>query len=148
MAEYSMHPERATLHGSFSRDFEPILAINSEDVVQYSTLEAGWGLEPFPTEGVRKKFETRERPRDGGHALCGPAAIRGAKPGMTLEIKINEIRMGSWGWNSAGGFPHPINKSLGIAEGGEFHLNWKLDAQSMIGNSDKRHKIALRLLWE
>lgn len=95
MAKYSLHPERSTLHGSFSRDFDPVLTINSGDSVCFRTLDAGWGLEPFSYSGIRKKFEPRERPRDGGHALCGPVAIHGAEPGMTLEIKINEIRPGS-----------------------------------------------------
>jgi acetamidase/formamidase len=144
MAHYSIHPDRATLHGSFSMDYEPVLTIDSGDTVRFSTLEAAWGLEPFSGKGVRKKFEPRERPRDGGHALCGPVKIRGAEPGMTLEVNINEIRPGSWGWNSAGGFPHPVNIALGIAEGEEFHLNWKLDSDSMIGVSDKGHKVALR----
>ncbi len=63
---------------------------------------------------------------------------------MTLEIKINEIRLGSWGWNSAGGFPHPLNNSLGLADGEEYHLNWNLDNDLMIGTSDKGHKITLR----
>jgi acetamidase/formamidase len=142
--KYSINPERSTLHGSFSRDLEPVLTIDSGDTVEYSTLEAGWGLEPFSVVGKRKKFEPRERPRDSGHALCGPVKIRGAKPGMTLEVKMNEIRPGSWGWNSAGGFPHPINESLGIAEGEEFHLNWNLDITSSIGTSSQGHKVALR----
>lgn len=144
MAQHSIHPERTTLHGSFSRDFEPVLTIDSGDRIRFSTLEAAWGLEPFPKKGVRKKFEPRERPRDGGHALCGPIEIRGAKAGMTLEVKINEIRPGSWGWNSAGGFPHPVNQALGIAEGEEFHINWRLDSESMTGISDQGHKVALR----
>ncbi|OMF22250.1 acetamidase [Paenibacillus sp. FSL H8-0548] len=144
MAHYTIHPERFTLHGSFSRDFEPLLSIDSGDAIRYRTLDAGWGLEPFSASGVRERFEPRERPRDGGHALCGPVAIRGAEPGMTLEIKINDIHPGSWGWNSAGGFPHPINNRLGIADGAEYHLNWKLDANAMIGTSDKGHKVTLR----
>ncbi|MFB5676615.1 acetamidase/formamidase family protein [Paenibacillus terreus] len=144
MAQYSLHPERSTLHGSFSRDFDPVLTINSGDSVCFRTLDAGWGLEPFSASGTRKKFEPRERPRDGGHALCGPVAIHGAEPGMTLEIKINEIRPGAWGWNSAGGFPHPMNQRLGIADGEEFHLNWDLDIDLLIGTSDRGHKVALR----
>jgi acetamidase/formamidase len=65
MAHYSIHPDRATLHGSFSMDYEPVLTIDSGDTVRFSTLEAAWGLEPFERKGVRKKFEPRERPRDG-----------------------------------------------------------------------------------
>ncbi len=144
MAKFSIRPERSSLHGSFSRDFQPIMTIDSGDTVCFSTLDAGWGLGPFSAPGIRKRFEPRERLRDGGHALCGPIAIRGAEPGMTLAVRINEIQTGAWGWNSAGGFPHPINQSLGIAEGEQFHLNWTLDANSMVGTSDKGHKVALR----
>ncbi|WP_054024943.1 acetamidase/formamidase family protein [Bacillus sp. FJAT-28004] len=144
MAHYSIQPERSTLHGSFSRDFEPVLTINSGDSICFRTLDAGWGMEPFSAPGIRKRFEPRESSRDGGHALCGPIFIRGAEPGMTLEIKINEIHLGSWGWNSAGGFPHPLNKRLGLADGEEYHLNWNLDSDLMIGTSDNGHKITLR----
>ncbi|GAK39006.1 hypothetical protein TCA2_0732 [Paenibacillus sp. TCA20] len=143
MAKFSIHPERSTLHGSFSKEYNPILTINSGDSICYKTLDAGWGMEPFPSSGSRKRFEPRERTRDGGHALCGPIAIRGAEPGMTLEIKINEIRPGSWGWNSAGGFQHPINKRLGVADGEEFHLNWNIDSELMVGTSNKGHKVVL-----
>lgn len=144
MEVYDIEPERASLHGSFSRDYEPILTIDSGDTVRFRTLDAGWGLGPFNAEGVRERFEPRERPRDSGHALCGPIFIRGAKRGMTLEVKINELRPGAWGWNSAGGFPHPVNLRLGLAEGGEYHLNWTLDADTMTGTSDKGHCVALR----
>ncbi|WNB92557.1 acetamidase/formamidase family protein [Bacillus sp. NEB1478] len=143
MTIYDIHPERRSLHGSFSREFEPVFSIDSGDTVRFSTLDAGWGLEAFSINKTRKKFEPRDRSRDSGHALCGPIEIRGAKPGMTLEITINEIKTGTWGWNSAGGFPHAVNKNLGIAEGEEYHLNWKLDREKMIGTSDKGHKVAL-----
>jgi len=144
MATYSVQPERATVHGSYSRDYAPIMTIDSGDSVTYRTLDAGWGLEPFSAPGVRRRFEPREMPRDGGHALCGPIAIRGAEPGMTLEIRVNAIRPGAWGWNSAGGFPHPINERLGLEAGEQYHLNWTLDAESMTGTSDRGHRVALR----
>ena len=143
MAVFTIRPERATLHGTFSRDYEPVITIDSGDTVRFATLDGGWGLEPFTSPGVRKRFP-RERPKDSGHALCGPVAIRGAEPGQTLEVRINDIRPGSWGWNAAGGFAHPVNQRLGIAEGEEYHLNWTLDADAMVGLSDKGHKIALR----
>lgn len=37
-----------------------------------------------------------------------------------------------------------MNQRLGIADGEEFHLNWNLDSDLMIGTSDKGHKVALR----
>jgi len=144
METYRIHPEQDTLHGSYSRDHAPILTIHSGDRVTFSTLDGGWGLEPFSAPGVRRRFEPRVMPRDAGHALCGPIAIRGAEPGMTLEIRINSIRTGTWGWSSAGGFPHPINKRLGLDSGEEYHLNWTLDSESMTGLSDQGHRVALR----
>jgi len=92
MATYSIEPARDTLHGTFSREYPPILTIDSGDSVLFRTLNAGWVLEPpsFKNANV-KKFEPRIKGRDDGHALCGPIAIRGAEPGMTLEIHINGV---------------------------------------------------------
>ncbi|WP_332871747.1 acetamidase/formamidase family protein [Paraliobacillus zengyii] len=98
MTTYHVKPEKQTLHGSFSKSFKPILTINSGDSVRYSILDALWGLEPFNTTGNRSVFETKELKENSGHALCGPIAINGAKPGMVLMIKINEIRPACWGW--------------------------------------------------
>src|SRR5689334_22588960 len=106
MAIYTLEPERATLHGSFSRDYPPILTIEPGDTVRFRTLDAGWHLPPDDLSGGwewPEKFEPRDPERYGGHALCGPIAIRGAKAGMTLEVTIGEIRPGAWGWTASGG---------------------------------------------
>ncbi|MFS0919490.1 acetamidase/formamidase family protein [Brevibacillus sp. 179-C 1.1 NHS] len=144
MAEYFIRPERSTLHGSFSKDLPPILFIHSGDTVRFETLEAGWNVGPFSLEGERKKFCTREHPRDSGHALIGPLYIHGANVGKTLAIQINDLRISNWGWSSGGGFPSVINKRLELHEGEEFILNWELDARTLIGSSHLGHKIKLR----
>lgn len=144
MAVYSIEPTRETLHGSFSREYVPVISIDSGDTVRFRTLDAGWGLEPFSDDGTRKQFGPREQPRDSGHALCGPVAIRGAKPGMVLEVKINDIQPGSFGWTSAGGFSHPINDRLSLAEGPGYQLRWTLDTAKMTGTSQFGHQVALR----
>src|SRR5438105_7535300 len=92
MATYTIEPARDTLHGTFSRGYPPILTIDSGDTVLFRTLNSGWVLEPpsFKNANV-KHFEPRIEGRDDGHALCGPIAIRGAEPGMTLEIRINGV---------------------------------------------------------
>src|SRR5947209_15962656 len=104
MATYTIAPDQHTLHGTFSRDFPPVLTIDAGDTVIYRTLDAGWYLEPrrsiLPTEQPRQ-FAPRVQGRDSGHALCGPIAIRGAQPGMTLAVHIIEILPGTWGWNRA-----------------------------------------------
>jgi acetamidase/formamidase len=81
MAIYTIAPERETLHGQFSRDFSPVLTINSGDTVIYRTLDAGWHLEPRRSTNPAERpqqFTPRIKGRDSGHALCGPLAIRGA----------------------------------------------------------------------
>lgn len=142
MTIHDLEPDRANLHGTFSRDYAPVLTIRSGDTVRFRTLDGGWGLEPG-LPGVRKRVP-KEGPRDHGHALCGPVAIVGAEPGMTLEIRINEIRPGGWGWSGAGGFAHPVLEWLDLAKGEELHMNWLLNGQTMVGTSDRGHRVALR----
>ena len=97
MTTYRIEPAPGTLHGTFSRDYPPILTIDSGDRVLFRTLNAGWVLEPpSSAKAQAKQFEPRIQGRDDGHALCGPIAMRGAQPGMTLEIRINEVRPAWW----------------------------------------------------
>lgn len=142
MATYTIEPERRTLHGRFSREYPPVLTINSGDTVRYRTLDAGWGLEPRTSlSAQRKSFSPREKERDDGHALCGPIAIRGAEPGMTLEIRINEILPGPYGWTVAGAWDNFYRK-LGIAEQDTL-LSWTIDAETMSARDQFGHTIAL-----
>ena len=144
MATYRIEPAPDTLHGTFSREYPPILTIDSGDSVLFRTLNAGWVLEPPSfTNGKVKHFEPRIKDRDDGHALCGPIAIRGAQPGMTLEIRINEVRPEMWGWTGGGGWENDINKRLGLVEQG-VELIWVLDAHAMIGRDQYGHTLALR----
>lgn len=145
MSTYEIKPERATLHGHFSRDLAPVLAIESGDTVQYSTLDAGWGIEgPLLSGEERRKFEPRSEELDSGHALCGPVAINGALPGMTLEIEINELRPGDYGWTVAGGWSSEVNDGLGMADAEQSFLIWTFDAEKIMGRNHLGHQVALR----
>jgi acetamidase/formamidase len=61
--------ERRALHGHFSRELQPVLAIDPGDAVRFATLDAG-------------------------HALTGPIEVRGARAGMTLAVAVDELRVG------------------------------------------------------
>jgi len=100
MAIHRIEPECGMLVGSFSREYEPVLTIDPGDTVVYRTLDAGWGFRP-PGEPDRQ-FQPKTPGRDDGHALCGPVAIRGARPGMALEVEIGDLVPGSYGWTWAG----------------------------------------------
>ena len=142
MAIYHLVPDQHTLHGTFSRDFAPVLTIDPGDTVVYRTLDAGWGLEPPRADGSeRRRFAPRDPERDAGHALCGPIAVRGAQPGMVLAVRVNALRPGPYGWTWAGGSPSVAGARLGIAR--ETTLRWTLDADALTGRDQFGHLIDL-----
>lgn len=145
IATHVIEPSRQTLHGHFSRDLSPILTIDSGETVVYRTLDAGWGLEAPHLDGSpHSKFEPRDAELDRGHAMCGPIAIRGAEPGMTLEIEIGELRTGPYGFNGAGGWDSPLNRRLGIHEGARTLLQWSLDPDAGLARDQYGREVALR----
>lgn len=144
MTLHTLPLERRTLHGPFSRDREAVLTIDSGDTVRYSTLDAGWNVEePWANEGAGRKFEGMIKGADDGHALCGPVAVRGAEPGMTLEIQIGALVPGAWGWTAATGWPSPLNRRLGLHQGQSERLEWTLDTSAMTGTDQHGHVVAL-----
>ena len=44
MANHTLNPSRGNLHGSLSRSIPPVLTISPGDTVDFTTLEADWGL--------------------------------------------------------------------------------------------------------
>jgi acetamidase/formamidase len=145
-ALHVLEPERATLHGHFSRSLAPVLEIDPGDTVRFRTLDVHWGLEPFAPllEGrERRTFPGRVSPQDDGHALVGPVAVRGARPGMALEIGIGGIVPGRFGGCFAGGRSSEVNDRLGIAGERIVHA-YDLEPDAMTGRNQHGHVIALR----
>ncbi|WP_096202901.1 acetamidase/formamidase family protein [Bacillus sp. FJAT-45350] len=136
--KYFLEPSNETLHGSFSKDYVPILTINSGDSVQYKTVDIGWG---YATEdGHKVQYQSRENETAWGHPVIGPIAIQHAKPGMTLEVKINDLVPSWYGWNCAGGTKAWHNEKLGLSNEKRIQLDWKLDSKLMIGSCSYRDK--------
>jgi acetamidase/formamidase len=129
--------ERRTLHGHFSRDLEPVATIDSGDTIAFSCLASGWYAQPGET------FEPRDEELDAGHALVGPVEVRGATAGRVLEVGIDRVAAGSWGWNAAGDWSSPLNDRLGLVEGGVL-LRWTLDAERRIGRDERGREVGLR----
>jgi acetamidase/formamidase len=146
MTTHEIRPERATLHGHFSRELPPALVIDPGDTVRLSTLQARW-LTAQPRQdqrsGESQRFEPWDPVLDAGHALCGPIAVRGAEPGMTLAIRIGGMRPGTWGVTVAGGRSTRVNDALGVGEERTM-LAWELDAEGMVGRSHLGHAVRLR----
>ena len=148
MTLHAIEPERATLHGQFSRALEPALTVDSGDSVSYRTLDVAWGLENHKEgDSPRRKFEPREPPRDDGPCLVGPVAVRGAEPGAVLEVHVEAVVPGVWGWTLAGEigfFNTALNRSLGVLDGPPSITRWRLDPQVGVGTSHRGHRVRLR----
>ena len=149
MAVHNILPTRENLHGSFSRDYAPILMIEDGDTVVFQTLDAGWNTRPFTQDSATwndaaRKFKPRDPEKDMGHALCGPVFVRGAEPGMTLEIQIGAIVPGTWGWTASGGWDSVFNQALGVAEPPGIYHNWTLDRETGKATNYQGHTVSLR----
>jgi acetamidase/formamidase len=146
-----------TLHGYFSRDLRPILTIDPGDHVLCQTLDAGWGalrqVDPFEPPVA---FTPRDSARHFGHALTGPIAVRGARPGMTLEVRFRTIRVSNWGWSAGPALPSQFDARLGLSGGaggppavitvptGDLATLWSLDAEQKKALTKSGLEIPLR----
>ena len=130
--------ERRTLHGHFSRDLPPILAIDSGDTIAFSSLDAGWHVAPG------EKFEPLDDALDAGHALIGPIEVRGARKGQTLAVQIESVCVGDFGFTVAGGWSTWLNDRIGMGpEAGSHTSEWKLDADAGVARDDQGREVDL-----
>ena len=145
MTLHALEPTLATLHGHFSRELPPVLAIASGDRVRFRTLDVRWGRfehdQPFE---AAEPFPGRDLERDPGHALCGPVWIEGARAGMALEVRVISLRVGRWGWTSAGGHPGHLNTRLGIDGPPGVAVRWALDPDTGQGRDANGRTVELR----
>lgn len=128
---YQLESTRATVHGPFNREREPVLVIDSGDTVTYRTLDSGWGRLGEEAAGLPPEF-VRDEQLDVGHALTGPVSIRGARAGDVLEVRIERVRPGPWGW-TWGGPVHPFQRAIGIED--PLTVLWRIDAASEIATA-------------
>jgi len=143
--KHTIEPTRAHLHGHFSIGLAPILTVDPGDTVVFRTLDGNWGLEAPHLDGsARRQVEPRDPKLDSGHALCGPVAIRGAGPGGVLEIRIDAIEPGDWGWTRAGGWKSLVNGWLEVEDGDTIWLVWSIDAAKGTARDQHGHEVAIR----
>ncbi|OAB37848.1 acetamidase [Paenibacillus macquariensis subsp. defensor] len=134
MTIHQIKLSQENLIGSFSTEVEPILTIDSGDTIRFQTLDAAWAM--GHTNNTRIKPFSRRKDLDSGHALIGPIMIQNAKRGMTLEIHINDIIPGTYGWTAAGHYPNWQNTMLQLTDYEEIILHWTLDHATMDGTCE------------
>lgn len=128
MSTHYVRPTRDTVHGPFDAARPPILTIDPGDTVVYETLDAGWGRLAAEIGEAVPGFDVSPQMQEG-HALCGPIAVRGARPGDVLQIEIGAIRPGPWGSTWTG--PRPFMKHYDFRISEETLLIWTIDPDSM-----------------
>src|SRR5205085_2132579 len=110
------------------REREPILTVESGDTVVARTRDAGWGADPFAEDvwSTSIPAEQRKDPQnDHGHCLVGPIEVRGAEPGMALEVEVVDLQPGELGFTcSCDGLEH--YERLGVPQGKSW-VPWRID---------------------
>jgi acetamidase/formamidase len=135
MTQHFLDPSPATVHwGHFDASLPPALTIESGDTVTMTSVSGlpdqltppGQGTVAPALHAIHGAVERKMGP----HICTGPVAIRGAKPGDMLEVRIKSVMLNDdWGFNmirpGAGALPDDFK------EGRVIHIG--LDADRMIG---------------
>jgi len=125
VAVHELPCEQQYLHGYFSPDLlEPVVEIDPGDSVRISVPNHAWDI------GRDEHLEPRSPELDQGHALAGPILVRGARPGQTLGVRIDEVEPSDWGVTH-GGPEHAIHWELSDGVGRALEL--ELDLAPFLG---------------
>src|SRR4026209_744347 len=146
MATHRLGASPETVHwGFFDAKLPPQLTIDSGDTVTISTVSGTLRYLPKPGSGLTvppelQTIHDKVQAKIGGpHIMTGPVAVRGAKAGQVLEVRIKQIELHQdWGYNTirplAGALPDdfktmrqvhiPLDKNRMVGK-----LSWGLDLE-------------------
>jgi acetamidase/formamidase len=146
MPQHTLDASPDTVHwGHFDATLTPALTIESGDTVTISSVSGMPGKLPGSGSGTIAPALTaihrKLQPKLGPHICTGPIAVRGAKPGDTLEVRIKAVELhDDWGYNlirpGMGGLPEDFTQ--------ERVIFIALDAQRMVGRLPWGADIPLR----
>jgi acetamidase/formamidase len=108
MASHRLDASPNTVHwGYFDAGLKPLLTIESGDTVTISTVSGQPAQMPPPGSGlsvpaalaaIHKGVQSK---LGGPHILTGPVAVRGARAGQVLEVRIKAVELHyDWGYNA------------------------------------------------
>ena len=108
MANHRLDAAADTVHwGFFDATLKPLLTVDPGDTVTISTVSGQPTQVPKPGSGYTippalPAIHQALQPKLGGpHILTGPVAVRGAKAGQVLEVRIKDIQLHyDWGYNA------------------------------------------------
>lgn len=107
MAHHRVDAAPGTVHwGYFDAAIAPVLTIDSGETVTLSTVSGPAEVLPPPPATIPpalNDIHATMKPKLPGHICTGPIAVRGAKVGGVLEVRIKDIALHyDWGYNTLG----------------------------------------------
>ncbi len=123
MTTHRLEAGPETVHwGFFDAMLKPQITVDPADAVVISTVSGSPAQMPPPGSGLAvpealTAIHARVQQRlNGPHILTGPIAVRGAKAGQVLEVRIKSIELNyDWGYNVirplAGALPDDFAKA-------------------------------------
>src|ERR1700674_106485 len=104
MANHRIDAAPDTVHwGFFDAALAPLLTVESGDTVTISTVSGTPDVMPAPPLVVPpalRAIHAKVQQKLPGHICTGPVAVRGAKAGQVLEVRIKAIELNyDWGYN-------------------------------------------------
>jgi acetamidase/formamidase len=91
--DHRLPADDANVHYTWDRDHEPVLAVESGDVVAFECRDVADGQ--LPRDATAADVEALEIE---GHALTGPVAVRGVQPGDALAVDVLAVDHRGIGW--------------------------------------------------
>ena len=148
MATHRLDAGPDTVHwGFFDAALKPLITVDSGDAVTISTVSGTPIQVPKPDSGFTVPpalpaiHQSVPQKLGGPHILTGPVAVRGAKAGQVLEVRIKSIDLHyDWGYNTirplAGALPDDFKETRNI------HI--PLDRARMVGKMSWGLEIPLK----
>jgi acetamidase/formamidase len=136
MTHHRLDASADTVHwGFFDATLAPVLTVASGDTVTISSVSGAPDHLPGADKGFTippalGEIHARVERKIGPHICTGPVAVRGAKAGQVLEVRIKAIELAyDWGYNfirpGAGALPDDFERF--------YMTHIPLDAKRMVG---------------
>jgi acetamidase/formamidase len=145
MKAHTIHATPETCHASFSPERTPVVSVEPGHTVElFDIPDVTWGVEgPTSPTASRRRMEPNDR---SGPCVCGPIAVRGARAGGTLVVRIEAIETGDWGYTWAGSREigsSGLNEAVGVADEPEALLRYRIDRDAGMCVNQHGHRVAL-----
>ena len=140
-----LDPTPDTLHGWFDASLPPALTVDPGATVTVGCLDSGWSTGPFDGGDDGAGLAARERhpawEPGTGHALTGPIAVRGARPGQVLAVRVDDVVPGAFGTTYCGLRDTALNRRLGVLAD-PVVLRWTI--ADGVATEQHGHRVAVR----